>query len=201
MPISDATPDDLAPAVGCLTAAFAHDPITGYLLQAGLPGYPARVAQFFGLLMRARLALHMPVLVARDGADIQGGVMGYSTERPAWPANIASDWERFEQSIPGLTGRLAVYDGVADAFKPASPHHYLGAIGVDPALHGQGLGAQLLRAFCDRSAADPVSTGVYLETANPANVGFYESAGFVETGRGMLGDAMLWCLFKTHDRS
>lgn len=200
MPITEATPDDLTSAVGCLSAAFAHDPITGYLLQTG-PGYSVRVTQFFTLLMRARLALHMPVLITRDSTGIRGCVMGYTTERPNWPADNAGDWDHFEQSIPGLTGRLAVYDDVADRFKPATPHHYLGVIGVDPAVRGQGLGKQLLHAFCDRSAADPASTGVYLETANPANVGFYESAGFAETGRGMLGDAMLWCLFKTHDRS
>ena len=69
MLINDATPDDLAPAVGCLAAAFAHDPITGYLLHHG-PGYPERVTQFLALLMRARLALHMPVLVARQGGEI-----------------------------------------------------------------------------------------------------------------------------------
>lgn len=200
MPIANAAPDDLDPAVACLAAAFAHDGITGYLLQTG-PGYPDRVAEFFRLLMRARLALGMPVLVAREGGQIQGGVMGYSTERPAWPDDISRDWDRFERSIDGLTERLAVYDAVADRFKPAAPHHYLGVIGVDPGLHGRGLGQQLLRAFCDRSAADPASTGVYLETASPTNVGFYESAGFVETGRGSLGDATLWCLFLPHRRT
>ncbi|MCB2017288.1 MAG: GNAT family N-acetyltransferase [Hydrogenophaga sp.] len=199
MLINDATPDDLAPAVGCLAAAFAHDPITGYLLHHG-PGYPERVTQFLALLMRARLALHMPVLVARQGGEIQGSVMGYTTARPDWPDDIASDWLHFEHANPGLTERLAIHDTVADSLKPTTPHYYLGVIGVDPDLHGQGLGRQLLQAYCDRSAADPASTGVYLETANPANVNFYENAGFVETGRGMLGDATLCCLFLPQER-
>ena len=78
------------------------------------------------------------------------------------------------------------------------PHHYLGVIGLDPALHGRGFGVQLLQAFCNQSAADPLSGGVYLETANPANVRFYARAGFEETGRGRLGDATLWCMFLRH---
>lgn len=200
MPITDAVPEDLDATVACLAAAFADDGITGYLLQTG-PGYPDRVAQFFSLLMRARLGLGMPVLVTREGGQIQGGVMGNTTERPAWPDDISRDWDRFEGTIDGLTERLTVYDAVADRFKPATPHHYLGVIGVDPGLQGQGLGQQLLRAFCDGSAADPASTGVYLETASPTNVGFYERAGFVETGRGQLGNATLWCLFLPHART
>lgn len=198
MQITTAASTDLHAAVDCLAAAFEHDPITGFLLQAG-PSYGTRVTQFFSLLMRARLALRMPVLVARGTADsIQGAAMGYTTERPAWPADVSEDWDRFEAAIPGLSDRLAVYDGIANQGKPATPHYYLGVIGVDPALHGQGLGAQLLKSFCDLSAADPLSSGVYLETAKESNVRFYERAGFVETGRGRLGNDTLWCMYLPH---
>jgi len=194
MRITPATPADLDEAVGRLASAFADDPITGFLLQAG-PGYRERVALFFSLLMRARLALDMPVLVARGPAGIQGAAMGYSTERLDWPDDVARDWERFEAAIAGMTERMDVYDGIADQFKPTVPHYYLGVLGVAPALHGQGLGMQLLKAFCERSAADPLSRGVYLETANRANVAFYERAGFGVTGQGSLGSAGLWCMF------
>lgn len=199
MQITAAVPSDVEPAVRCLAAAFAQDPITGFLLQTG-PGYPERVASFFSLLMRARLALGMPVLVARGAAGIQGAAMGYTTARLAWPADIAQDWERFEEGIPGIGERMAVYDEIAERCKPAAPHFYLGVIGADPAVQGRGIGAQLLQAFCDLSAADALSGGIYLETANPSNVRFYERAGFVETGRGSLGGATLWCMFLSHAR-
>ena len=194
MQIIAATPSDLEPAVSCLATAFAHDPITGFLLQTGV-GYRERVARFFSLLMGARLALGMPVLVARDATGIRGGTMGYTTARPDWPKRFADDWERFEGAIPGLGERMAVYDEIADKAKPALPHYYLGVLGLDPTLHGRGLGMQLLKAFCDLSAADPLSRGIYLETANPSNVSFYERAGFEVTGKGSLGDATLWCMF------
>ena len=124
--------------------------------------------------------------------------MGYTTESPAWPTDIADEWDRFEKAIPGLTDRMAVYEAITATGEPAAPHYYLGVIGVDPDSHGLGIGTQLLKSFCDLSASDPLSSGVYLETAKASNVGFYEHAGFVEAGRGSLGAATLWCMFLPH---
>ena len=197
MKITPAIPSDLDETIGCLATAFAQDPITGFLLQTG-PGYRERVAQFFSLLMRARLALKMPVLVARGTAGIQGAAMGYATVCPEWPTGLTEEWDRFEKATPGLTDRIAIYDEIASKAMPSAPHYYLGVIGVDPNLHGHGVGMQLLNSFCDVSASDPLSNGVYLETANASNVGFYQRAGFVETGRGSLGTATLWCMYLPH---
>ncbi|RZJ11961.1 MAG: GNAT family N-acetyltransferase [Rubrivivax sp.] len=198
MEIIAATPSDIDEAVHALAAAFADDAITSYLLEAG-PAYPGRVTEFFTLLMRARLALGMPVLLARAPAGIHGGAMGYSTVRAEWPADLAKAWDAFEASVPGLTERLAVYDAIADRYKPANPHYYLGVLGVAPDLQGSGIGKLLLQSFCALSAADPHSSGVYLETAKPSNVPFYKAAGFKETGRGALGAGTLWCLYLPHE--
>lgn len=197
MQITTANPRDVEPAVNRLAAAFAADPITGFLLQAG-PGYRDRVTQFFSLLMRARLALDMPVLVARNAAGIEGAVMGYKTTCPPWPSGLAEEWDRFEAAIPGFTERIAVYDDIAQKCKPVDPHYYLGVIGADPSRHGQGVGTRLLQSFSALSAADALSSGVYLETANPANVRFYERAGFEVAGQGALGPSTLWCMFLRH---
>ena len=197
MRLTQAAPSDLDEAVDCLATAFAHDPITGFLLQAG-SGYRERVTQFFSMLMRARIALNMPVLMARDAAGIRGATMGYTTVSPAWPTDIADEWDRFEKAIPGMTDRMAVYVAITATGEPSAQHYYLGVIGVEPDLHGLGIGAQLLKSFCDLSASDPLSSGVYLETAKVSNVGFYEHAGFVETGRGSLGAAKLLCMFLSH---
>jgi len=199
MEVATASYADLDEAVGCLAAAFAQDPITGYLLEIGA-GYPQRVSQFFSLLMRARIALDMPVFVARDGSAICGASMGYSTAHPDWPKDLAEEWGRFEQAIPGFTDRMGVYESVAAQFRPSAPHYYLGVIGADPKLHGRGIGSRLLKSFCAVSARDPASSGVYLETAQESNLRFYERAGFAETGRGNLGRATLWCMFLPHGR-
>lgn len=198
MQVVAATVSDIEPAVDCLARAFANDAITGYLLRAG-PDYRDRLTQFFSLLMRARVGLGMPVFVARDAECIAGAVMGYDVAHPTWPQAIAEEWDRFEQSIPGFTGRMAVYDGIAQGARPSVPHYYLGVIGADPSRQGNGIGRMLLQAYCARSASDPLSRSVYLETANPSNVGFYQRAGFVVTGEGALGRDNLWCMFLPHD--
>jgi ribosomal protein S18 acetylase RimI-like enzyme len=197
MQVTAATPSDLEQAVGCLSAAFAQDPITGFLLKAG-PGYQERVARFFSLLMRARMALNMPVLVARDGVSICGAAMGNATLPPSWPADLEEEWRNLETVVPGFNDRGKIYDEIAKKGKPPVPHYYLGVIGTIPATQGRGIGKQLLRSFCDLSASDPVSEGVYLETANPSNVRFYECAGFAVTGQGRLGAVTLWCMFLRH---
>jgi ribosomal protein S18 acetylase RimI-like enzyme len=199
MKITAASASDIDEAVGCLATAFAQDPITGFLLQNG-QGYRERVTHFFSLLMRARIALRMPVLVARGAHGIGGASMGYSTVRSEWPAGLTEEWDHFEKAIPGSTDRMAIYDEVANKFKPPAPHYYLGVIGTDPTLQGSGIGTQLLKSFCEISASDPLSSGVYLETAQASNLRFYERAGFAETGRGNLGDATLWCMFLRHER-
>jgi ribosomal protein S18 acetylase RimI-like enzyme len=130
--------------------------------------------------MAVTVALQMPVLVARESSDIQGAVMGYTTLHPAWPTNIAEEWEHFEKATSGLNERLLVYEEIVEKFKPSVPHYYLGVIGVDPAAQGRGIGAHLLRSFCDRSAGDPAS------------------CGFVEAGRGTLGTNTLWCMYLPH---
>ena len=199
MKVTAASLSDVDEAVGCLATAFAQDPITGFLLQTS-QGYRERVTQFFSLLMRARIALEMPVFVARKANGIGGATMGYATAHSEWPIALTEEWDRFENAIPGLTDRMATYDEVATKFKPPVPHYYLGVIGTAPALQGSGIGTQLLKSFCEVSANDPLSSGVYLETAQASNLRFYERAGFVETGRGKLGDATLWCMYLPHER-
>jgi len=199
MKVTAASLSDIDEAVGCLATAFAQDPITGFLLQTS-QGYRERVTQFFSLLMRARIALKMPVFVARGARGIDGATMGYSTVRSEWPTGLTEEWARFEKAIPGLTDRMAIYDEVVTKFTPPAPHYYLGVIGTDPALQGSGIGTQLLESFCEVSASDALSSGVYLETAQASNLRFYERAGFAETGRGNLGDATLWCMYLPHER-
>lgn len=197
MQVTAATSSDIEPAVGCLAAAFAHDPITGFLLQTDR-GNRERVAQFFSLLMRARTALDMPVLVARDAARVCGAAMGNNTAPPPWPSEFEKEWESLETVAPGFNARAALYDEIAEKYKPQVPHYYLGVIGTHPDVHGIGIGKQLLQSFRELSASDRLSSGVYLETANPLNVPFYERAGFAVTGQGSLGTATLWCMFLRH---
>lgn len=198
VPIRSAAASDLDPVVHCLVAAFAADPITGFLLGSG-PGYADRLRAFFSLLLRARLALGSPVLVARGAEGVLGAAMGNPASPSSWPDHLEQEWSGLESLAPGFDERAARYEQVAERCKPAVPHYYLGVIGTHPDMQGRGIGNQLIRSFCDLSAADPESGGVYLETANPSNVRFYQRAGFAVTGEGSLGTGNLWCMFHRHD--
>jgi ribosomal protein S18 acetylase RimI-like enzyme len=58
----------------------------------------------------------------------------------------------------------------------AGPHVHLGPIGVDPRLHGKGIGGCMMKDFC--AALDAKSSAGFLETDKTENVGFYEKYGF-----------------------
>ncbi|MFE3458962.1 GNAT family N-acetyltransferase [Nocardiopsis aegyptia] len=59
---------------------------------------------------------------------------------------------------------------------PQEPHLYLAALGVDPAVEGQGIAGGLLTAELDR--ADSESLPVFTQTLDDKCVGFYERFGF-----------------------
>ena len=55
-------------------------------------------------------------------------------------------------------------------------HWYVMVVGVAPEEQGKGIGRALLQPIIKR--ADTAGQPCYLETAQPANVGFYERLGF-----------------------
>lgn len=55
-------------------------------------------------------------------------------------------------------------------------HWYVLVVGVDPAAQGRGIGGALLTPIIERADRDGLPC--YLETAQPANIGFYQHLGF-----------------------
>lgn len=194
--IRRAQPGDLPHAIAALGAAFARDPLMHHFFADGPGGVAIQVPRFFTILLQARLALAMPALVLEHNGQAAGLAMGYDTTRPTWPADMTHALEALEADTPRLADRFAAYDAISTACMPADPHFYLGVIGLDPTLQGRGTGKALLDAFCALSTADPLSHGTYLETANPANLPFYQRRGFDRLGEGRLGATRLWCLYR-----
>ena len=56
------------------------------------------------------------------------------------------------------------------------PHWYIMVIGVDPAHQGKGLAKSLLQPVMNKATAN--GNSIYLETAQPLNVPFYQRLGF-----------------------
>ena len=197
MTIDDATTADVEAAARALTAAFAHDALVAYFFRTHREGVGPASTRFFSLLLRLRLALGMPALVLREGDGVLGVAMGYDSERPAWPEPFASEWQRLEAETPGLAGRLAAYEALSRSHEPPAPHYYLGVLGVHPSVQGRGAGKALLEAFCRKSATDPLSAGVYLDTGNPSSLEFYLRNRFALRGKDALDGASLWCVFRS----
>jgi hypothetical protein len=61
---------------------------------------------------------------------------------------------------------------------PREAHWYLAVLGVEPTLHGKGLGAALLAELHRLAAASPAP--IYLESDHPRSVGFYRRLGYSE---------------------
>ena len=200
MQIVPATSIDVESTAKCFSAAFSTDPLISYFFADHPGGRYAAAERFFLILMSARIAMSMPVLVARDGDRLLGGAMGYTTVQADWPTACQQDWDALEHSSTEVAGRFALYGQISEAAVPPQPHYYLGVIGVAPDARGTGAGGALLQAFCRLSAADPRSSGVYLETGNPDNLPFYAHHGFEVRGSGELGTGSLWCLFHRHPR-
>lgn len=61
---------------------------------------------------------------------------------------------------------------------------------------GKGRRESTTRWHCQLSCADPLSSGVYLETASPDSLEFYYCCGFALAGEGDIDGSPLWCLFR-----
>lgn len=144
--------------------------------------------------MRALLPVaerHGVALAARRKGRIAGVLVatppfGYPLPPPPLPARL--------RCLAGQGWRVSqrwaqVFDAVS-ALHPPEPHAYLGLLGVDPALQGQGLGATLLGRWLEQSG--PRSHPAYLETDRPENVRFYARAGFAVEGEITLFDVRVW---------
>ncbi len=198
--IVEASADHVEEAASALAAAFAADPLVAYFFRTHPQGIAPASRRFFALLLRLRVALGMPALVLREGDRVLGAAMGYDTERPTWPETFAAEWAQLEAETPGLESRLHAYEALSQSHAPAAPHYYLGVLGVHPAAQGTGSGGALLEAFCRKSAGDPLSSGVYLETSNPHSRAFYLRHRFVERGADDLAGTPLWCVFRSDAR-
>jgi GNAT superfamily N-acetyltransferase len=83
---------------------------------------------------------------------------------------------RFESSARRRAMGLVGYMDEKHRRAMPGPHWYLWALGVEPAVQGQGIGGRLLRPVLAR--ADAVGLPCYLETETERNVVFYRKHGF-----------------------
>ena len=175
-----------------LARAFRDDPFVAWVVRGG-PGREMRAAAYFDLMLRR-------VSVARGGAFATQSPTGVAAWVPpgAWPPSVSSQVAMLPQTLSfvGLARLGVVSEGAErmEALRPRVPHWHLALLGVDPDAQRQGAGAALLADGLARAESDGVPA--HVETSVPANVAFYERAGFRVVNRIVLpGDGPpVWAL-------
>ncbi|APC37333.1 GNAT family N-acetyltransferase [Nocardiopsis dassonvillei] len=182
-PVRTATMNDVPAVARVLGRALYHDPLFRWLF----PDDDLRMAQNFRACALLAGFGHVPgghatVAESPEGPAripvVRGAALwtppGAGREGAAVPLRSLPHWF----SLVGLSRlpELTWYNGEVRASVPEGPHWYLCVLGADPATDGTDTGARLLREGLARADADGVP--VYLETADPADIGYYKDYDF-----------------------
>ncbi len=167
-------------AYATLTIAFSADPIMRWLY----PEAELFMAEFPGLL---------EVYGGKSFAAQAAWRAGSSSAVSLWlPPRVDVDGEAFVDYMIRTVAAdkhdelLSVVEQMGERHPP-EPVWYLALLGVDAALQGQGLGAQLMTH--DLKIVDHDHLPAYLDSSNPSNVPFYERHGFEVVGEARAGGA------------
>lgn len=172
--------DQIDPVASMLARAFDDDPIWSALWpEAGRRA--EQLQRMFAALARTSMAAggHATTVDGHRGAALwlppgRGTRIGAMVRsRFAMPRMMLRMSRGESRSLLAMVTEL---DKRHAALVP-EPHWYLWVVGVEPRLHGQGLGTLLVRDGLAR--ADRDGTPAYLETETAGNVSYYEGLGFV----------------------
>jgi ribosomal protein S18 acetylase RimI-like enzyme len=164
-------------AAQALTNAFMDDPLQRYVFPNDATRQSRSIPHFKAVLRYGILFGEVYTTSEHGGAVV-------------WlkPGETLVTPEKAEKSglasLPAAIGDaeftrfISVLD-FADQFHKQdmpTPHWYTMVIGVDPAFQGKGYGSSLLSPILKE--AENTNTPVYLETAQPKNISFYQHMGF-----------------------
>jgi ribosomal protein S18 acetylase RimI-like enzyme len=172
--LSEASAADAPALARTLADAFMDDPVSVWASPRERLR-PRVLRRFFAAMLRAKLPdgfVHTDA--ARAGAALWATPGTWRTT-PLQNLRIARafadprHWPRAPLVARGLLK--------AERLHPQEPpHFYLAALGVAPAVQGQGLGSRLLQPVLELCDADGVAA--YLESSKESNVAFYARHGF-----------------------
>lgn len=179
-------PSERGAALDTVVAAFVGDPILRWWFPDDAT-YPDLAHRFFGVLLDTRLE-GGEVWVVDDAGDVAAVSMWVPPGGNLLGPDVAS--ARYAEVVDGFPApsaeRIGASDEVVDALLPVEPHWYLGVLAVHPRHRGASYGTLVCEPVF--AAADRAGVTVVLETANAANVGYYQRRGF-----SVLHEAELAC--------
>ena len=169
---------DLPVAAAALSRAFRDDPLQMYVFPDAVER-DKRSPALFSALLRYGLRFGEVLTTAGDptGAAVWLGPTAWQVtpERAA-----AAGLDKLSETLGAAAAErffstLAAIDPFHHQDVPPV-HWYVMVVGVAPEAQGKGIGRALLQPVIGR--ADAAGQPCYLETAQPANVSFYERLGF-----------------------
>jgi GNAT superfamily N-acetyltransferase len=186
--VRGAVPADVAALARALAAAFADDPIFGWLLPDERRR-PDKLLRFFALELG-------DVVLPTGAAWMSPEASGACLELPpgGWRMPLRTQALHapqfaavFGRSLP----RALITITKMERRHLREPHFYVPYVGVAPEAQGASLGTRLLGRTIERADANELPT--YLEATSERNAALYERLGFQHLGAfTVLGSPPLW---------
>lgn len=191
----DASFLDEVVAVHC--DAFYDYPTMRFVLGGSDDDYERRLAILIGLFVDTIHLKGGVAFGARENGEMVAAADAVRQGAPS-PPELArrreAAWKRLGEPA---RSRYEAYSAATRVLVPDPPCYYLSMLGVRARCAGRGLARPLIDRVQELSRADPTTTGVYLETEDPRNVGFYQHLGFELTGHVEIGDGLeSWGFFR-----
>ncbi len=172
--------------------AFADDPAMAFLFP-DVAQRAKRTPRLFGTLFDGDALGGMRLIT--QGGEAATLWRGPGQSQTGLLELLPQAWPLLRTFGLGLGRALAVSQAI-DAHLPKTPHWYLHIAGCDPAAQGKGHGGIAIRSGLARITGSGLP--VYLETANPKNLGFYQALGFdlTDTWEVPRGGPRFWSLLR-----
>ncbi len=185
-------------AVEVLARAFRDNPLNVAVIRSDDPARRVH-SNYHGTRTLLPVAeVHGAVRVARSGEAVVGALIATPPHAyPLPPPSLASRLRCLLAQGWRVARRWSEVFEALDALHPPEPHWYLGALGVDPGLHGRGIGSALLADWLE--GVDRDARLAYLETDRVENVGFYRRVGFEVVDETAIFGARVWCMRRPAD--
>ncbi|MBW2365484.1 MAG: GNAT family N-acetyltransferase [Deltaproteobacteria bacterium] len=180
-----------------LGRAFQDDPVAVSILRAVSPTIRVkRLTVAFSADLNACERRGMPIHVREDDR-----IAGVAIVHPpgTYPLPITAQMGILLKTVlrngPYGFGRWLTYLSHIEKQHLKDPHYYLEFIGVEPDLHGKGLGSSMLKHLA--SSADQDQVGCFLETGNPKNVPLYQRFGFETVAEEQIIGVNTWFMWRS----
>lgn len=183
MQIRPVAAHDIRSLAALLAKTFDDDAMYSFLFpEVGARG--PGLADFFARNLR----VHLPYRCTHVALSESGELVGTVTVRP--PAGFHISLPRLARHLlPFALGRgldtakrvlwvKKTYEAMEEETAQGQPHAYVHMMAVAPALHGRGIGRELLSRVLSRVRAASPSAPTVLTTHTAKNVAFYQRHGF-----------------------